>query len=167
MRTKQRENAIIITLVFAIMFCMGMGYSYVTKQLSPTGKTYQVLFNNIEAKIPDNSIATADSSVFQNQPTANLSLTLNRPGDSLVYQVQVVNNGDRDAMVKDINIVDVTTDGEVAPITYTVEGISKGAIIKSGSVATFTITVIYENDSTAQENPVSKDIQVSLNCEGA
>lgn len=169
MKTKQGQSAVIISLVCAIIFCMGMGYSYVVKDInSNKNKDYQVEVTNIKADVSPNSIAQV-LNVSKSGSHADLKMSFHHVKDTIVYTVEVINSGSGDAMVETIDIEDKTISGEAqVPVSYAVEGLSQGAIIKSGMSATFTVTATYEMDGSIADNAsVVKQAIISLNCKPA
>ena len=165
MNKKQGQNgrsAVIISLVCAIIFCMGMGYSYVVKEKnSNQNKDYKIEVANVDAVVSPNSIAEV-LGVEKNANKANLKMSFHHVKDTIIYTIEVINSGTGDA----INIEDKTISGEAqVPVSYVVEGLSQGAIIKSGMSAIFTVTATYEMDGTIADNAsVIKQAEVSLDC---
>lgn len=170
MRTKQGENAIIITLVFAIIFCMGMGYSYVTNELSGNSgnKQYQVQVQNVGVDIPSDSIAESKNISYDSGTSVELQFALNRLNDRITYTVEMTNTGNGDAIVDNINVSDSNLDGDnTAFVSYSVEGISKGATISAGATVSFVVTATYESTGSNVGGTIDKNLIISLNYKNA
>ena len=79
--------------------------------------------------------------------TANFSVGLTQPGDSITYDITVINKGTLDAVVE---IIDVDK-GDNPAIIYTTSGLKRGdKISKNNGTNTLTVKVDYDSNVTSQ-----------------
>ena len=92
--------------------------------------------------------------------TANFSVGLTQPGDSITYDITVTNKGTLDAVVESIDV----DKGDNPAITYTTSGLKRGdKITKNNGTNTLTIKVDYDSSVTSQPVSTTNDITVTIN----
>lgn len=159
MKKKKNIGVSLITIFCMIVLFMGVGYASFQEfsTVSGTvdnGSVWNVHFDKIEATVPDGSLAVNHQAELDaTKKTAIIDVSLSQPSDEISYALTVVNEGNIDAIVESIEVAeasDETVETHVSPISYTVDGLSKGATIPAGSKATFTVTAKYnQTDKTA------------------
>ena len=157
----------IIMVVLSVLVCvMAVGYALLAQQLNINGRasidsTWKVEITNITEKDIVGG-ATSKETPSYTSTTANFSVGLIQPGDSITYDIEVTNNGTLDAVLESIN---VSMDDNDA-ITYTTSGLKKGdKLTKNGGKNTLTVKVEYNSEVTSQPTNTGKDLTVTLNYE--
>ena len=157
----------IIMVVLSVLVCvMAVGYAVLAQQLNISGKisidsTWKVEITNITEK---DIVGDASSKVepTYTATTANFSVGLIQPGDSITYDIEVTNSGTLDAILEDI---DVTLEDNDA-IIYTTSGLEKGAkLSKNSGKNTLSIKVEYNPNVTSQPTNIGKGLTVTINYE--
>jgi len=169
---KKRHMSVLLILLLVVG--IGVGYAALQTTLTINGHTeisavtWNVLFENAEEVAgADNGSVTIDPENTGDKTKASFTATLNEPGDTYKFTIDVVNRGSIDAKL--INqAVEQLSDAENIVVNYTVNGIpengSKLAKCTSASCATetdktkfgnYTITVeiTYDHDITAANLP--------------
>ena len=154
----------IIMVVLSVLVCiMAVGYAVLAQQLNITGttsidSTWKVEITNIgEKEVVGKAVSKVTPSYTST--TANFSVGLTQPGDSITYDVEISNLGTLKAKVDSININLDENDA----IKYTTSGVSNGDKLGVGEKTTLTIKVEYDSSVTSQPSVTSKDITVTIN----
>ena len=158
------KKKLVIGILCALIAVMAVGYALLAQELNISGtssidSTWKVEITNIkESEVVGD--ATSKVTPSYTATTANFSVSLIQPGDSITYEVEVTNSGTLDAVLESIN---VTTDENDA-IKYTTSGIKRGdKLTKNGGTNTLTIKVEYDSSVTSQPENTTSDISVTLN----
>ena len=159
----RNKKTIMIGILCTLVCVMAVGYALLAQQLNINGRasidsTWKVEITNITEKdiVGD---ATSKETPSYTSTTANFSVGLIQPGDSITYDIEISNLGTLKAKVDSIN---VTMDpGNV--INYRIGGISIGDKLGVGEKATLTVTVEYNSDVTSQPTNIGKDLTLTLN----
>ena len=114
MRSRSKKNRMIIFLCVALVF-MGIGYATLQSNLSISGSasaagTFDVQITNVEENQESSSrggVSANKKSGTYTAKTATISAEFSKPGDFVIYQVDVTNLGSIDA------VIDVAVDNEV------------------------------------------------------
>ena len=160
----ENNKKIIITVLSVLVVAMAVGYALLAQELTINGtasidSTWRVEITDISSK------EVAGDAVNKTNPTytattANFSVGLTQPGDSITYDITVTNKGTLDAVVESIN-VDV---GSNPAIIYTTSGLSRGdTIAKNNGTNTLTIKVDYDSNVTSQPVSTTNNITVTIN----
>lgn len=173
MRKRALKNMVVSVICASVLF-MGVGYAYVTETMKDTGikagaASLNVVFTGISGQVLDNSMATNDNAyVNEDRKSVSFDATLIKSGDKVLYTIEVYNEGNTDAVVRNIKVKEQKVLDESGkevvtsiPVSYVVEGLSEGSIIPSGSKSVFTVLAEYENKDGA-EGAVQKKVSVSL-----
>ena len=162
----KNKKTLMIGILCALVCVMAVGYALLAQELNITGtssidSTWKVEITNIIEKdiIGD---ATSKETPSYTSTTANFSVGLIQPGDSITYDIEVTNSGTLDAVLESINV----SMGENDAITYTTSGLKKGAkLTKNGGKNTLTVKVEYNPEVTSQPTNTGKELTVTLNYE--
>ena len=153
----------VIGILCTLVCIMAVGYAVLAQQLNITGttsidSTWKVEITNIhEKEVVGKAVSKVTPSYTST--TANFSVGLTQPGDSITYEVEISNLGTLKAKVDSININLDENDA----IKYTTSGVSNGDKLGVGEKATLTIKVEYDSNVTSQPAVTSKDITVTIN----
>ena len=162
----KNKKIIMIGILCALVCVMAVGYALLAQELNINGRasidsTWKVEITNITEKdiVGD---ATSKETPSYTSTTANFSVGLIQPGDSITYDIEVTNSGTLDAVLESINV----SMGENDAITYTTSGLKKGAkLTKNGGKNTLTVKVEYNPEVTSQPTNTGKELTVTLNYE--
>ena len=160
------------------MLLIGIGYAILQANLQINGttkissNTWNVHFQNIQVDAGSVSIGTGDSSAAidtENNCKVDFSVTLNVPGDYYEFTVDVINEGNIDAMIGSLNktikvnnvVVDSVPDYLKYDITYSDgEEILNNHLLEKNNIETYKVRVEFRSD--IDELPDTASISVSL-----
>ena len=157
---RTQRNYIIVGLCM-ILVIMGVGYAAFSSQLRISGTSnitsnWSVKITDIQSKVVNGTPANA-SDPTHTDTTATFSTTLTSPGDTMQYDVTVLNEGDIDAKLDKITIPESTNPA----IGFKITGIEEGSLLEAKQTAILTVTVKY-NDVTEQPSDLTADLKVTL-----
>ena len=160
-----RDKKKVMIGVLSVLVCiMAVGYALLAQELTINGtasidSTWKVEITNITSKdVVGDAVNKTDPSYTAT--TANFSVGLTQPGDSITYDITVTNKGTLDAVVESINV----DKGNNPAITYTTSGLKRGdKIAKNNGTNTLTIKVDYDSSITSQPASTTNDITVTIN----
>ena len=160
----KNRKQVIIGLLFFLICVMTTGYALFGQEITIDGSssidsTWKIEITNIASK---NVIGDAVNKVSPSYTatTANFSVGLTQPGDSITYDITVTNKGSLDAKVQSIDI----NTGNNPAIVYEVGGIEVGdKIIKNNGTNILTVKIDYNNNITSQPAITTSDITVTIN----
>ena len=155
-----QRNYIIAGLCM-ILVIMAVGYAAFASQLRISGTSnitsnWSVKITDIQSKVVNGTPANA-SEPTHTDTTATFRTTLTSPGDTMQYDVTVLNEGDIDAKLDKITVPENTNPA----IGFEVSGIEEGSLLRSKETALLTVTVKY-NDVTEQPSNLTADLEVTL-----
>ena len=160
----ENNKKIIITVLSVLVVAMAVGYALLTQELTINGtasidSTWRVEITNIASKdVVGDAVNKTDPSYTAT--TANFSVGLTQPGDSITYDITVTNKGTLDAVVESITV----NKGDNPAITYTTSGLKRGdKIAKNNGTNTLTVKVDYDSSVTSQPASTTNDITVTIN----
>ena len=144
-----------------ILVIMGVGYAAFQSQLKISGTSnitsnWSVKITDIQSKVV-NGTPTNALEPTHDDTTATFSTRLTSPGDTMQYDVTVLNEGDIDAKLDKITIPESTNPA----IGFEVKGIEEGSLLEAKQTALLTVTVKY-NDVTEQPSDLTADLKVTL-----
>ncbi len=144
-----------------ILVIMGVGYAAFSSQLRINGTSnitsnWSVKITDIQSKVVNGTPANA-SDPTHTDTTATFRTTLTSPGDTMQYDVTVLNEGDIDAKLDKITVPESTNPA----IGFEVSGIEEGSLLEAKQTALLTVTVKY-NDVTEQPSNLTADLEVTL-----
>ena len=160
----KNRKQVIIGLLFFLICVMTTGYALFGQEITIDGSssidsTWKIEITNIASK---NVIGDAVNKVSPSYTatTANFSVGLTQPGDSITYDITVTNKGSLDAKVQSIDI----NTGNNPAIVYEVGGIEVGdKITKNNGTNILTVKIDYNNNITSQPAITTSDITVTIN----
>ena len=154
---RNNKNIIIITLLVVIAV-MTVAYSAFATQLTINGQSqivgeWNVKIIGIEAQ--DVSEGCDEGTPTFTNSTATFSAKLQKPGDSITYQITIKNSGTIDATLSSATFTPDEENGS-PDITYTATQPSTS--LKTGETTTVTITVTYNANTTGVSSITTKTI---------
>lgn len=160
-RFNSRQRNYIIAGLCMILVIMGVGYAAFQSQLKISGTSnitsnWSVKITDIQSKVVNGTPANA-SEPTHTDTTATFSTTLTSPGDTMQYDVTVLNEGNIDAKLDKITIPESTNPA----IGFEVSGIEEGSLLRSKETAILTVIVKY-NNVTEQPSNLTADLEVTL-----
>ena len=160
-RFNRTQRNYIIAGLCMILVIMGVGYAAFQSQLKISGTSnitsnWSVKITDIQSKVISGNPTNA-SEPTHTDTTATFRTTLTSPGDTMQYDVTVLNEGDIDAKLDKITIPESTNPA----IGFEVSGIEEGSLLKSRETAILTVTVKY-NDVTEQPSNLTADLEITL-----
>ena len=161
--TRRKRNNLIILGLCAVVVCMGIVYAAFSTQLRINGTSsitsnFRVLITNIETGDIVGSASNKEEPTYTDD-SATFSASLEKPGDSISYNITVSNEGTIDAVIDSIKINAPKQDA----IIFSIEGInSKEDLLKDES-KTFSVVVKYNENITTQ--PDTTDINFTVDLE--
>ena len=160
-RFNSRQRNYIIAGLCMILVIMGVGYAAFQSQLKISGTSnitsnWSVKITDIQSKVV-NGTPTNTSEPTHDDTTATFSTTLTSPGDTMQYDVTVLNEGDIDAKLDKITVPESTNPA----IGFEVSGIEEGSLLEAKQTAILTVIVKY-NDVTEQPSDLTADLEVTL-----
>ena len=161
-RFNRTQRNYIIAGLCMILVIMGVGYASFQSQLRISGTSnitsnWSVKITDIQSKVV-NGTPTNASEPTHTDTTATFRTRLTNPGDTMQYDVTVLNEGDIDAKLDKITIPESTNPA----IGFEVSGIEEGSLLEAKQTAILTVTVKY-NDVTEQPSNLTADLEVTLN----
>ena len=160
-RFNRTQRNYIIAGLCMILVIMGVGYAAFQSQLKISGTSnitsnWSVKITDIQSKVV-NGTPTNALEPTHDDTTATFSTTLTSPGDTMQYDVTVLNEGDIDAKLDKITIPESTNPA----IGFEVSGIEEGSLLRSKETAILTVIVKY-NNVTEQPTDLTADLEVTL-----
>ena len=159
----KNKKTIMIVILCTLVAVMAIGYAFLAQQLNINGRasidsTWKVEITNITEKDIVGDASSKETPSYTST-TANFSVGLIQPGDSITYDVEISNLGTLKAKVDSINV----TMGNNAAITYTTSGVQQGDKLGVGEKATLSVTIAYNSEVTSQPTNTAKEITVTIN----
>jgi len=152
----------IIALLVVVVLLMTMAYSIFATQLNinATGNitsSWNVYFESISA---GTAVGNASNVVAPSVTgtSANMSVNLELPGDSMTYEIVLKNSGTIGAIIENINANSSGSSG----IIYTVSGLNVGDKLAGGDSKIITIKIEYDPNTTTQIWEISKTLTVTI-----
>ena len=160
-RFNRTQRNYIIAGLCMILVIMGVGYAAFQSQLKISGTSnitsnWSVKITDIQSKIVSGTPTNA-SAPTHTDTTATFSTRLTSPGDTMQYDVTVLNEGDIDAKLDKITVPESTNPA----IGFEVTGIEEGSLLEAKQTAILTVTVKY-NNVTEQPSNLTADLKVTL-----
>ena len=164
MEHKVGKNVVIAFLIVSILI-MAAGYALLSSQLKISGTAG--VTSKWDVAITAITEGTATGSAINKAPatytgtTATFDVELQKPGDSMTYDITISNNGSLNAVLDSIMISPDVSGSEA--IIYSVTGVTEGTKLEVGSTNTVTVKVEWDNQFTSMPQKTSKELTVILN----
>ena len=158
------------SIILLVILVIGIGYAYLTSNLSISGQTevvantWNIHFENLNVK-EGSVIASNPAIINSDNTTINYSVTLSRPKDYYEFTVDVKNDGTLPGKVSISSLSGLdTTSSKV--IDYEVKytngnSVSIGDILNAGAKKTIKLRVYYKDDISASDFP-SNNLNLTL-----
>ena len=158
---KTQRNYLIMGLC-AILVIMAVGYAAFSSQLRISGTSsissnFKVRISDIQSSVLNGEASDAMAPTHTDL-TATFKTNLVSPGDSMKYDITVVNEGSIDAV---LNNIQVNTSNNEA-ISFETSGIKEGDALLHGASDVLTVIVRYKSSVTTQPENTSSTITVTL-----
>ena len=159
----KNKKTIMIGILCTLVCVMAVGYALLAQQLNINGRasidsTWKVEITNITEKDIVGDASSKETPSYTST-TANFSVGLIQPGDSISYDIEISNLGTLKAKVDSINVVIDENDA----ITYTTSGLQQGDKLGVGEKTILTVKVEYNSNVTTQPTNTGKDLTVTIN----
>lgn len=156
-----KNKVLIISLVLCLFAILAVGYAAFSTMLTINGtsnitSSWQVEITNATIKEVSGAQNVANPIVSPEAVTFNTDLV--SPGDYVIYEVTVSNEGSIDAKLNKIT----KTDTNNPAIIFSVDGITEGETLTHETSKTFTVTVSYNNAVTSQPDITTSTLTVLL-----
>lgn len=153
MRKRHKSKYLIIIL---ILLFISIGFAYLTSTLEIVGighlkkTTWKVYFDNVNILEGESLSSNPPTTSNHNTTSVTYSVNMNKPGDVYNFNIDIVNNGTVDAMVKVVTDTELTsTQKQYASyyVTYS-DGISCDdyQLLPKNSRDTLSVMVAYNKD---------------------
>ena len=160
MPSSNKQRNILITGLCIAVLLMGIVYAFFQTNLNIDGTAtitskWDVKITNIVSK---NIVGTASNNgdpAFTGT-SATFKTNLESPGDSIEYDITVANNGNLDAQLDDIVLIDSNN----SAIEFSTRGLKKGDIINAGTSSTLNVKVAYSD--SVNTDPATKESNLTV-----
>ena len=147
--------------IFATVLCMGVGFAFLTSNLTITGNTsvsgnkWNVYFTNVEVTEGSVDATVVPTTTGTNTTSLDYTVTLDKPGDFYEFTVDAVNNGTIDAMIQSVNMTSLDTDVEKY-LSYTATYLDGTALaqndgLEAGDSTTYKVRVEFKKNIQASD----------------
>ena len=165
-RLNSRQRNYIIAGLCMILVIMGVGYAAFQSQLKISGTSnitsdFAVRITSITPNSIVGGAADKSEVTTHTDTTATFGTTLQKPGDSITYDVVIENEGNIDATLKTIT----KTDTSNSAILFETSGVNEGDELGVGERATMKVKVTYNPSVTSQPENLESSLKVTLDYE--
>ena len=164
------------SFIFITVLCMGIGFAYLTSNLTITGNTsvsgnsWNIYFTNVQVNEDSVDASVVPTTSGTNTTSIDYTVTLDKPGDFYEFTVDAVNNGTIDAMIQSVNMTSLDTDVEKY-LTYTatyLDGtpLAYNDVLKKNKTATYKVRVEFKKNisgSDLSEEDVNLNLTFGVN----
>ncbi len=168
-RINHKKNLSINIILFLIL-AIGIGYAYLTSNLSITGQTevvantWNIHFENLN--VSNGSVtATTPASIQSNNMDITYSITLSRPKEYYEFTVDVKNDGTLPGKVSISTLSGLdTTSSKVIDYSVSYKNgnpVNIGDILNAGAKKTIRVRVFYKDDISSSDFP-SNNLNLTL-----
>ena len=162
-RLNSRQRNYIIAGLCMILVIMGVGYAAFQSQLKISGTSnitsdFAVRITSITPNSIVGGAADKSEVTTHTDTTATFGTTLQKPGDSITYDVVIENEGNIDATLKTIT----KTDTSNSAILFETSGVNEGDELGVGETATMKVKVTYNPSVTSQPENLESSLKVTL-----
>lgn len=171
---RRKNNKIYIVLLLVLFISIGFAYLSATLNINGlaniTGNSWKIYFDNIQYVRGQEYEITAPTTTGKTTTSVSYEVFLPSPGDTYKFNIDVVNEGTLDAMVKVVNDTELTAEQKVYAsyyVTYN-DGISVDdyQLLPKNSRDTLSVIVSYNKDIKEEDMPTEdKSITVKFHLE--
>lgn len=166
-QSRKIQVVAILALMIATMSLL-VGFSTLNAQLDIKGTAtvkkveWKIEFSNVNSISSSNeayaSFTTPPAINQSNSNLINFAATMAQPGHNVSFKVDIVNSGDIDAKVSEVDVSGIT--GYEKYVSWTITGVKEGDVIGAGETiedVTVTLSYTFAEDDTL----VAEDINLS------
>ena len=168
---KKSKKTLLFSVLLLVLVGGLIGYASLNRVLTIEGETtvsknvWNVRFENVKV-LTNNAIVETAPNIIDNGSKVNFVIKLDKPGDSYSFTVDVVNNGDIDAMLGTTNLIDelsTKTNYLDYKLSYS-DGVdfTKGDLLKKGTKDTIKFKVTFKKDITAADLETSSEQALNI-----
>ena len=168
---RRSKKRLLLSVLLLVLVGGIIGYASLNKTLIIEGETtvsknvWNVRFENVNV-LTNNAIVETAPNIIDNGSKVNFVIKLDKPGDSYSFTVDVVNNGDIDAMLGTTNLIDelsTKTNYLDYKLSYS-DGVdfTKGDLLKKGTKDTIKFKVTFKKDITAADLETSSEQALNI-----
>ena len=177
---RKNYKPMIIGILCALIVVMAVGFALLREQLTINGTSHidsnwNIRITNISVQdthsiyntnpVVDNE-ASGDCTTRTNgacdSTSANFNVSLQSPGDYIIYRVTVTNSGTLDGVVESIDLSNESNSNTAIQVTK--EGLDVGdKILKTNGTNTVDIKVMYNPNVETQPNNLTATITLTIN----
>ena len=154
MKNEKTFKALVIVGIIVATVSLSIAYAAFSTLLTINGtatvkgNSWSVHYDSTSVTAtPSGSATSVSAEVSASTTDFQFDVNLLKPGDSIVYTVDVVNDGSIDATLSTITPLSVTGAG-ASLVTATLTGVTEGETLAVNGTKTVTITVTYNASTT-------------------
>ena len=152
----------IIVVMCILILVMAVAYAAFSTRLTIKGNSiissnWMVEFTKIEEVSATSGVTIVDAPVAEGT-SATFNVKLQSPGDKIVYDITVANNGSIDAIVSEINASETGSDA----FYFNISGIKKGQSLLQQSEKIITVEIGFDESITMQPEITSNTLTMSI-----
>lgn len=160
-KVDKKKTMIILAIV---VLTMGIGYGAFSSQLKINGtasieSNWKVQFTKIE-EVSKTSGVTVTSVPYASGTSATFNVDFKSPGDKIIYNITLANEGTLDAIINNINAREKGSDA----IYFDITGIKKGDLLNKKTTKIITIEIGFSNSATKQPLDVENKLTLTVEC---
>lgn len=158
---KRKKSLVIITMIIAVVI-MAIGYAAFQTKLTINGtgsitSKWGIIISKVTTSATGNAYNIEEPTYGNTHMTFHAGFKV--PGDKIVYEVTVKNNGTVDAI---LDSIEAQAKGSYA-LKYTLSGIEEKTRLGSGVSKNFTITIEFDINMTSIPSDTTKELVIDLN----
>ncbi len=166
---RERRRITTVIFIFSWLF-LGVGYAYlnnnltVSKAVNLANVSWNIYFDNIVIKEEKANVVLP--ATIKDKTSLDMNISLEKPGDIYSLNVDIVNTGEIDAILSEINKKNLT-EKQQEYLDYTVKYINNKDLnvndkLPRNSRSTINITIKYKEQTVKTEDE-ELDLSLSLN----
>ena len=156
---KRKDNIIIITLIIIILI-MSIAYSAFASELTLNGIAeiigkWDVKITGVE--ISERTLGCESEEPEYTDTTATFHAKLTKPGDLIIYEIIIKNEGTMDAILKDVEFTILNDSDNSSAIKYVND--EPDEILLAGEETTLMVAIMY--DTRITQEPSNKNSTIT------
>ena len=166
MEKERRTKALVIVVMLIVVAGLTVAFASLSSVLNINGTAYLdaakwgIKFQNLSEPSIVGEASDAKTAKIEKDVSINdIKVTLSKPGDSVTYTVDLVNDGDINAKIENIEKTNLTEEQQKY-ITFTVKykeddaELKIGDILSKGQVKPLVIKIEYRKDLESSDLPI-------------